>query len=253
MDEESDLLEVAPAPSRAVARWRPALVLGVLVVGLVIGAVAVWSGSGTSRGTDPAGQIGPGHLSAVVSTPTMTGQRTGSATWDTSARELVYLSPPGYSSSCPPTATARSDDDGALAIEIVDGSRTGICTADAGVVAVTVRGLDEEPVSVTVTAAGETRRAPIHPVRADGPEQGSGRLPCATTTTTYLDIPGPGRPTPQEAVHPYLGAHEIHLVSTSGRRATVTAMNLAGEVRRSYDLTLREDGWWPDGYDECLS
>lgn len=69
--------------------------------------------------------------------------------------------------------------------------------------------------------------------------------------STALDIPGPGRPTPEEAVEPYLDAFVVVSVQEDGGTATVTAEAPGSDAVRLYDLTRREDGWWPDGYTEC--
>ena len=69
--------------------------------------------------------------------------------------------------------------------------------------------------------------------------------------STDLDIPGPGKPLPEEAVEPYLDAFVVVSVQEDGANATVTAEAPGSDAVRLYDLTHREDGWWPDGYTEC--
>ena len=66
-----------------------------------------------------------------------------------------------------------------------------------------------------------------------------------------LDIPGPGNPSAEEAVEPYLDAFVVVSVQEDGANATVTAEAPGSDAVRLYDLTHREDGWWPDGYTEC--
>lgn len=68
---------------------------------------------------------------------------------------------------------------------------------------------------------------------------------------TALDIPGPGKPLPEEAVEPYLDAFVLVSVQEDGENATVIAEAPGSDAVRLYDLTRREDGWWPDGYTEC--
>jgi hypothetical protein len=77
-------------------------------------------------------------------------------------------------------------------------------------------------------------------------------LPCDESDQTYgaLDIPDPGQPSPAEAVAPF--ADGLTLVSEGGaRHARVHALRLDGTVVRIFDVTKREDGWWPDRYGEC--
>ncbi|WP_292604627.1 hypothetical protein [Nocardioides sp. REDSEA-S30_B4] len=68
---------------------------------------------------------------------------------------------------------------------------------------------------------------------------------------TALDIPGPGKPLPEEAVEAYLDAFVVVSVQEDGENATVIAEAPGSDAVRLYDLTRREDGWWPDGYTEC--
>lgn len=73
-------------------------------------------------------------------------------------------------------------------------------------------------------------------------------------TGVALDVPGPGMPTPEEAVAPYLDAYVIASVEKDQRSATVTTEAQGeGEAIRIFELTLRDDGWWPDGYVECFT
>ena len=79
-------------------------------------------------------------------------------------------------------------------------------------------------------------------------------LPCdeSDQTAVFLDVPGPGRPTPEGAVAPYAGA--LTLVAHKGDGGT-TVLGLRADktVFRVFDVTKRKDGWWPDGYRECSS
>ena len=99
----------------------------------------------------------------------------------------------------------------------------------------------------TVSACGgesaETEAAPA-------PEVSAGDCAKEDGTGVALDIPGPGTPTPEEAVAPYLDAYVIASVDENQRSATVTAKADGGAVR-IFELTRRNDGWWPDGYVQC--
>lgn len=77
-------------------------------------------------------------------------------------------------------------------------------------------------------------------------------LPCpvADQTGLDLDVPGPGQPTPEEAVAPYAGALTLVAEQVDGR-TIVLGLRGDGSVFREYQVTEREDGWWPDGYHEC--
>lgn len=68
----------------------------------------------------------------------------------------------------------------------------------------------------------------------------------------FLDVPGPGRATPEAAVAPYADA--LTLVAHQGDDGT-TVLGLRADqtVVRVFDVTKRNDGWWPDGYRECSS
>jgi hypothetical protein len=79
-------------------------------------------------------------------------------------------------------------------------------------------------------------------------------LPCdeADQTRVALDTPGPGRPTPEEAVAPYAGA--LKLVAQEGdQRTSVLGLRADDSVFRVFDVSRHDDGWWPDGYRECRS
>lgn len=73
---------------------------------------------------------------------------------------------------------------------------------------------------------------------------------CPGTHIVALDIPGPGRPTPEEAVAPYAkGAPET--VKKTSRNAVVHDLGPEGELLRIFQVSKHKDGWWPDGYTEC--
>ena len=65
-----------------------------------------------------------------------------------------------------------------------------------------------------------------------------------------LDVPGPGQPTPQKAVVPYAGALTL-VVQQSGGETTVFGLRADNTVFREFQVTKRNDGWWPEGYREC--
>jgi hypothetical protein len=92
-------------------------------------------------------------------------------------------------------------------------------------------------------------------VAASAPSMGGVAEECAPSQRleVMFDYPGPGRPTPAKAVAPLLGALKVGTtrVSGDGDKATVTALDSAGNVVREYRLTKASDGWWPDGYTAC--
>ena len=83
------------------------------------------------------------------------------------------------------------------------------------------------------------------------PALGSG-LPCADTeqSRVALDVPGPGQPSPEEAVAPYAGALEVASREVDGD-TVVVGLRQDGSIFRVYQVTRRAAGWWPDGYSEC--
>jgi len=184
----------------------------------------------------------------------------GEAVWDPSDGALLYASGPRYSSSCPPEPTL-SNDDGSLSLALA--YRAGanrVCTSDAVPVLVTVTGLESPPERLTVSEEGnpsqvvEVTVVPSPPaVNEPGTDTVYGGLSCpfSEQTRAALDIPGPGQPTPQEAVAPFLGSLSISAVHTKERAAQVIANDADGAAVIVYTLTKQEDGWWPDGYTEC--
>lgn len=78
-------------------------------------------------------------------------------------------------------------------------------------------------------------------------------LPCPTAEqrVTALDIPGPGQPTPEESVAPYAGATTL-VAQQDDDKTTVVVLRADGTVFRVFDVSLHDDGWWPDGFRECL-
>lgn len=67
-----------------------------------------------------------------------------------------------------------------------------------------------------------------------------------------LDIPGPGRPTPEEAVAPYANGTTVVVRQKRGT-AVVHVLDPDGNVVRIFEVTRHDDGWWPDGYTECAA
>jgi hypothetical protein len=66
---------------------------------------------------------------------------------------------------------------------------------------------------------------------------------------TDLDVPGPGRATPEKAVAPYADGLDL-VAEQSGGTAVVYSVR-EGEVVRQFGTSRHDDGWWPDGYMEC--
>jgi hypothetical protein len=85
-----------------------------------------------------------------------------------------------------------------------------------------------------------------------GESTGQGELGCSVDeqTAVDLDVPGPGMPSPGEAVDA-LTESPSTLVSKSAGAATVTTLGPGGTVARVFQVTQRHDGWWPASYTEC--
>lgn len=80
-------------------------------------------------------------------------------------------------------------------------------------------------------------------------------LPCPTSDQQRvdLDVLGPGRPSPQEAVAPYVdGRHESMAVTEQDQAAIVYVQTADGTVTQVFKARKRIDGWWPDSYSECV-
>ena len=125
-----------------------------------------------------------------------------------------------------------------------------VCTADAVPVVVTITGLATPPEQLTVNEEG----SPAEVVAVTGSAASDTvDLSCLVDQriSVAFDGRGPGQPTPQEAVAPLLGGLLLGRTTRAGRQATVTAVTTDGDVLRVYSLTLRRDGWWPDGYAAC--
>src|SRR5688572_8766476 len=87
---------------------------------------------------------------------------------------------------------------------------------------------------------------------ASAPSSSAMSLPCDGTEQTgvVLDVPGPGRASPEEAVAPFAGALTLVAQERDGR-TKVLGLRADKTVFRVFEVTKREDGWWPDGYQEC--
>lgn len=83
------------------------------------------------------------------------------------------------------------------------------------------------------------------------PPAASTTLDCAAPAGVALDIPGPGQPTPEEAVAPFADGLVPVLMHQTATAATVTTFSAAGDAIRVFTVTRREDGWWPDGWSQC--
>ena len=99
------------------------------------------------------------------------------------------------------------------------------------------------------TAPGTTAASPTTPVNMSATA-----LPCDQDNQTLvaMDIPGPGRPTPEEAVAPYAGALKL-VAQEQDEQTSVLGLRADGSVFRAFDVSRHDDGWWPDGYRECRS
>jgi hypothetical protein len=88
--------------------------------------------------------------------------------------------------------------------------------------------------------------------KAPEPPASALALPCGEReqTAVMLDVPGPGQSTPEAAVTPYAGALTL-VVQERGGEATVLGLRDDKSVFRAFQVTRRNDGWWPDGYREC--
>jgi hypothetical protein len=87
------------------------------------------------------------------------------------------------------------------------------------------------------------------PAEASEPPASTLALPCGESeqTAVALDVPGPGQPTPEAAVTPYAGALTL-VVQERGGETTVFGLRDDNSVLRAFQVTRRDDGWWPEGY-----
>jgi hypothetical protein len=111
-------------------------------------------------------------------------------------------------------------------------------------------------VSVLATAATVTSGcgAPTSAQSSQPPASAASTaaLSCADTDQSRvdLDVPGPGQPSPEEAVAPYAGALKLAVRKIDGG-TIVVGLRRDDSVFRVFRVTERADGWWPDGYSEC--
>lgn len=77
-------------------------------------------------------------------------------------------------------------------------------------------------------------------------------LPCVATeqSRVALDVPGPGQPSPEEAVAPYAGALQLASGEVDGD-TVVFGLRQDGSIFRMFQVSERADSWWADGYSEC--
>ena len=89
-------------------------------------------------------------------------------------------------------------------------------------------------------------------VLAAAPSPSTMSLPCdeGRQTQVALDIAGPGRPSPEEAVAPFAATLTLVTQKHDGR-TTVAALGPNETVLRMFEVSQHQDGWWPDGYREC--
>lgn len=163
----------------------------------------------------------------------------------------MYASRLGYSSSCPPVPTLNTPED-TLSLRLTSPPADDTaCTADSVPVVVTVTGLDAPPERLTIT---ETDNASLTVAVHTTTVASTTDLPCRAVQRTAVDlnIPGPGQPTPTEAVALLLlDQLAVGAVEVDGRKSTVAVIGKDNAVLRVYSLTLRQDGWWPDGFITC--
>ncbi len=107
-------------------------------------------------------------------------------------------------------------------------------------------------VATVGTGCGAPTSDPVEP--SSDPAAPATALPCADSEQGRfdLDVPGPGQPTPEEAVAPYAGALRLAATEVDGGMVVV-GLRRDDSVFRVFGVTERSDGWWPDGYSECRS
>lgn len=106
---------------------------------------------------------------------------------------------------------------------------------------------------VAVLVAGCAGQAVVEDPVADPTTGDPSTLPCSHSEQRMvaLDIAGPGRPTPEEAVAPYAVGTPVVVQQERGK-AVVHVLGPDGDVVRIFEVTRHDDGWWPDGYTECM-
>ena len=127
----------------------------------------------------PATRTLPVQVTAGASGPLLTlrGQfENGAAAWDPESKTVTFVPATGFSSSCPPSASAEDAGDGAVALAIRDSSSPGPCTADSQAITVRINDLGTRPIELRVTMSEATERVPV--IGGLGDEQGL--VPLAT-------------------------------------------------------------------------
>lgn len=155
-------------------RQRTTLAGAVAATALVIGGGAVLTTQGLSGrdGSDDVPQVAgapAGDLKVTVQTgvpvaaPDVTAESSAedAALWNADDQTVVYVSGLHYSGTCPPDATAEVNADGAVNLVVFDIPYEGVCTANAGPVTVTIKGMSSPPKEMTVTDAGDTSTVPV--------------------------------------------------------------------------------------------
>ena len=104
---------------------------------------------------------------------------------------------------------------------------------------------------VTLSSAGGVQGSD-GATRASRPAARAGALPCIASDQSHvaLDVRGPGRTTPDQAVAPYAGALKLITVEVD-EGTVVVGLRPDDTAFRVYRVTRRSDGWWPDSYAEC--
>lgn len=204
----------------------------------------------------PTNDWKPGEpANQALLTGTLTLDENGCVVLDSPAGTRTYATwPSGY--------TATSDEDGQVTLLDSDGNpvaRSGDTIQMGGGFHPADR-IDPHPclpqgqqeiasVQSEVTAVPSPQPGGSQP--SPGTVYGGLSCPFSEQTRVALDVPGPGQPTPQDAVAPFLGSLSISAVNTKERAAQVIASDADGAAVIVYSLTQQEDGWWPDGYTEC--
>jgi hypothetical protein len=165
----------------------------------------------------------------------------GSALWRAKERELVYIPETVYNSCL--TKAKPSTTHGSTSLNLTPPASVANCDDVTSKAVITITGLTEPPTKLTVTENGEQRTVAVTAAHME--------LPCskAQRHSTDLDVPGPGRRTPEEAVASY--ANGPTLREELPNSVVVHELNANGVVVRTYLISRHNGGWWPDGWLEC--
>lgn len=178
------------------------------------------------------------------------------AIWDAQDQTLIYVSGMGYSSSCPPTATAKSTDGNAVVLELEEYRGGGACTADAGRATVTVHGLTEAPTRLTVTALGTTSAVEVQQAPTNA---GVFALDCESEThvSSVFDRivdEAEGFATPEEAVASMMAEDESAVVgeeAPDAENVKVALLRADRSTRAVVTLDRVSGGWLAGSVDNC--